>query len=210
MPATTAKKVAGKKTPSPATGAKRRDQAAQLCERLSEFERFVARRFDEISMEINATSQQVDMAESGLKDRFSEMLDVIEAITHSSDGKSAANSGIELDEVVAQTEDASVRILDAAGRIAIRLQNAEGLADEDLRAEIVEAIKKDLDQIVLACSFQDLTSQRIRMTLERIKSIESCLNATAENLGLDIERHENAYLADKAGASQEDIDALFD
>ena len=150
------------------------------------------------------------MAESDLKGRFSDMLDVIEAITHKSDGESAANSGIELDDVVSKTEEASVKILDAAGRIAIRLQNDEGLADDELRAEIIEAIRKDLDQILIACSFQDLTSQRIRTTLERIKSIQSNLSETAEDLGIEIERHENTYLSDKSGASQEDIDALFD
>ena len=44
-------------------------------DQIDTLERFIARRFDEISMEINATSQQVDMAETGITSKFSEILE---------------------------------------------------------------------------------------------------------------------------------------
>ena len=201
---------AGEQNPNAAPGGDSAADHQQFAARLAAFEKFVARRFDEISMEINATSQQVDMAECGLKERFSHMLDVIEAITHHGDGASSANSGIELDSVMAKTEEATVKILDAAGRINIRLQNEEGLDDRELRAETLDAIRRDLDQIMIACSFQDLTSQRIQTTLERIKAVQADLCEAATDLGIEIDEHDNSYLAAPPGASQDDIDKLFD
>ena len=73
-------------------------------EQMDGMERFVRRRFDELSMEINATSQQLDMAEEGLAGRFSEVLSVISAISFSGNGLTAANTGVELEAVITDTE----------------------------------------------------------------------------------------------------------
>jgi hypothetical protein len=42
---------------------------ASLLGQLGSMESFIRRRFDEISMEINATSQQIDMNEDGIRPR---------------------------------------------------------------------------------------------------------------------------------------------
>ena len=72
----------------------------------------MARRFDEISMEINATSQQIDMNEDGMGKRFSEILEILGAINYLGKGESAANTGVELQSVISDTENAANTILD--------------------------------------------------------------------------------------------------
>jgi len=146
-----------------------------LASQLQMIERFIARRFDELSIEINATSQQVDMAEEGIIQRFSEIVEVLKAISFSGDGKTPANAGVELDAVVNMTEDAANTILDAGNRIKEAIKQKEDWGDPAKRAAFLEKIEDDTDEIFMACSFQDITGQRIRKTLENLKEIEEAI-----------------------------------
>src|SRR5690606_35181124 len=132
-------------------------------ERLAKMELFIARRFDEISMEINATSQMIDMAEEGATKRFQDMLGTLHAITFSGDGNTPANSGAELESVIGEAEEAVTRIMDAADRIGAR---TESVTDETTK----NAINADIQEILMACEFQDLTGQRIRKALDNIRT----------------------------------------
>ena len=107
--------------------------ASNVGNQLQAIEQFMARRFDEISMEINATSQQVDMAEEGIITRFSEILEILHAVSYSGDGKTPANAGVELDAVVDMTEEAANKILDAAGRINTKIHSEEDWDNKDAR-----------------------------------------------------------------------------
>ncbi|MGB0719284.1 MAG: hypothetical protein ACPGRX_02360 [Bdellovibrionales bacterium] len=171
-----------------------------VTDRLDALETFIARRFDEISMEINATSQQVDMAEEGIAQRFSDILEILHAVSFSGDGKSPANTGVELDAVVDMTEKAATRILDAADRIATKISQ-----DENLK-KVVD-IDEDIEEIFLACSFQDITGQRIRKTLENLKMIEDRLGSALDKIGIHVEA--NPFTPVANGQSQDDIDKLF-
>ena len=180
-------------------------------EQLSNLERFIARRFDEISMEINATSQMIDMAEEGASRRFHEMLGMLHAITHSGDGNTPANSGAELETVIGQSEKAVTRIMDASERINGHLEDKEAKI-----GDVEEQIKAETHEILMACSFQDLTGQRIRTALENIRMIEERLSSTLSKFGIKTDdpqqkQKNNAddFIPDSA-ASQGDIDALFD
>lgn len=185
-----------------------------LSARLEAFESFVARRFDELSAEVNATSLQLNMAEAGLSERFSEVFDVIETITRRGDGSEPAHAGIELDAVVDRTEEAAVRILDAASRIEDNLERLLGTppGDETTR-RVLQSMKEDVGQITVACTFQDLTGQRIRNTLSRLRQIETTLHDAAGTLGLTLTRPsarpETAQPTGDTEVSQADIDALF-
>ncbi|MFP4314248.1 MAG: hypothetical protein ACLFR0_07970 [Alphaproteobacteria bacterium] len=178
---------------------------------LETLEKFIARRFDEISMEINATSQQVDMAEEGITRKFGEIMEVIQAITHKGGGMSPANAGVELDAVVDMTEDAANRILDAAGRIAALTAQDINWDNEKSRAPALESINKDVEEIFLACSFQDITSQRIKKTLENLKSIEERLGGVLDKLGIKLvgDPADNSFLQENKISSQDEIDTLF-
>ena len=177
---------------------------------LQAMEAFIARRFDEISMEINATSQQFDMAEDGITKRFADILEVLGAINFSGTGNTAANSGVELQAVIEDTEKAANRILDAADRITDTISDGEDWGDEKIREEAREKIKSDLQEIIMACTFQDLTGQRIRNTLDDLHSIETQLSSSIESLGIDVKVDQESM--DKKlqeAANQDDIDALM-
>ncbi len=174
-------------------------------------ETFIARRFDEISMEINATSQQVDMAEDGMAQRMAEVLEVLGAINYSGDGSSAANTGVELESVIEDTAREANKILDAADVIMEEVSPSKDWDDKAVRESAREKIQSCVQDILLACSFQDRTGQRIRNTLNNLHGIEDRLNSTFEKLGIEI-KPDNTAVQDKvkAGMSQGDVDGLFD
>ncbi|HEY8963712.1 MAG TPA: hypothetical protein VIN59_04530, partial [Alphaproteobacteria bacterium] len=115
--------------PIPLNAANMTDQEKVMFEKLAKLETFIARRFDEISMEINATAQQLDMAEGGIASRFSEVLTVLSAVSHSGAGNTAANAGVELEAVIADTDNAATSIMDSAARITDFVTQAETAAD---------------------------------------------------------------------------------
>jgi len=178
----------------------------QVADQLSAIENFISRRFDEISMEINATSQQVDMAEEGITRKFAEILTVLQAISFKGDGSTPANAGVELDAVVEMTEKAANRILDAADRIAHRIHDNQDWGSDESKSKAIEDIDKDIEEILLACSFQDITGQRIRKTLESLKMIETRLGDALTKMGIEVEPPEEVSI--KAN-SQDEIDKLF-
>ncbi len=182
-------------------------------EQMDGMERFVRRRFDEISMEINATSQQLDMAEEGLAGRFSEVLSVISAISFSGNGLTAANTGVELEAVITDTEEAANKILDAADRISQRIRTENQLTGEEARKRFLEETRSDVQDILMACTFQDLTGQRIRKTLESLQLIENKISTTLDELGIEVKVDPLAggvrESTENHAHSQADIDALF-
>jgi chemotaxis regulatin CheY-phosphate phosphatase CheZ len=180
---------------------------------LFEMQSFFARRFDEISMEINATSQQLDMAEGGIAGKFGEIMQVLMAISYQGEGSTAANAGVELEAVIGDTEQAANRILDAADRIANRVHTAGRWNDEMSRDQMLEETRNDVQEILMACTFQDLTGQRIRRTLDSLQLIESRLSSTLEKLGIDVSKSSEMgakqEIEKNIAHSQSDIDALF-
>jgi chemotaxis regulatin CheY-phosphate phosphatase CheZ len=191
-------------------GANLSDADKAMYEKLQKLETFIARRFDEISMEINATAQQLDMAEGGIASRFSEVLTVLSAVSHSGAGNTAANAGVELEAVITDTDSAATSIMDAASRIGDYVTKAQAATDEATRAEYLTGIQNEVEAIFMSCSFQDLTSQRIRKTLENIQTVEDTLNDTLEKMGIEVEvKEEQAIAKETRVTSQDDIDALF-
>ncbi len=201
---------------------------------LQTLEDFISRRFDELSMEINATSQQFDMAEDVITKRFSEILEILGAIGYSGrSGGTSANTGVELEAVIEDTENAANNILDAADRIAEYVSDEKNWEDNETRNEMRERIKNDVQEILMACTFQDLTGQRIRNTLNNLHSIEERLSSTFQRLGIDVmpeedlvKRHvreasdqseiDNMFASESkkptssAPVSQDDVDGMFD
>ena len=178
---------------------------------LNVLETFIARRFDELSMEINASAMQADMAEEGIAKRFSEILEVIGAINYSGDGSTAANTGVELEAVINETEKAANSILDAADRIVEHISDNKDWSDAAIRDEMRTNIQNDIQEILMACTFQDLTGQRIRNTLDNLHNIEEKLNTTFEKLGIQAAPSETKLEEDTYKAVDQDgVDSLFD
>ncbi len=200
------------------------DQARELLklvrQEMGSFEDFVARRFDELSVEINATAQQMGLVEEEIIQRFGDMIGVLGSISKEGDGRSAHNTGVELDTVIKTTEDAANTIMDAADKIANNLQKDIDWTDEAARQKLLDEINGNLQEILLACTFQDLTGQRITKALENLRAVESQLGGTLEALGIDIGESETKDSGkdqqssttpdeDSPPASQDEIDALF-
>ena len=139
-----------------------------LQQALSEMRQFVARRFDEVSFEVNATGQILGMTEEAMATRFTEIMSVLSAVSFKGDGKTPHNVGVELESVVKTTEDAANKILDAAGAISDLTRETVDWSNAQERAKILEKINNNADMILAACAFQDLTGQRIAKTLENI------------------------------------------
>lgn len=190
------------------------DSVVNINDKLNTMEQFIARRFDEISMEINATSQQIDMTEEGIARRFAEILDIMSAISYHGDGETQVNTGVELEAVIDDTEQAANKILDAADHIAEMVGEQKEWDNPDKREQLLNTIRSDVQNILLACTFQDLTGQRIRKTLENLQLIEERLSGTLDRLGINInvdkEKAVETVAEGKTKAqSQDDIDALF-
>lgn len=79
----------------------------------------------------------------------------------------------ELDAVVMATEDATAKILDAAEQI-----EATG---NDISPELTERLTNAVTQIYEACSFQDITGQRIAKVVQTLKHIEAQLESLFTN-----------------------------
>ena len=180
---------------------------------LSEMRIFVARRFDEVSFEVNATGQILGMTEEAMAGRFTEILTILNAISFKGDGQTPHNVGVELEAVVKTTEDAANKILDAATVISDLTKKPINWQDDKARAQFIEQINLQTDMILAACAFQDLTGQRIVRTLENIRKAEAELSDTLQRMGLkiDVSSEKTArVLNEEARAhSQADIDALF-
>jgi chemotaxis protein CheZ len=192
------------------------DQMATLLGQIGAMETFIKRRFDEISMEINATSQQIDMNEDGMAKRFAEILGVMNAISYSGDGTTPANTGVELEAVITDTARAANAILDEADKMNLLLAPADPhmWGDPVQRARMLEELQTSVQNIMLACSFQDIAGQRIRKTLESINEIEERITGALEGMGIGPETLHAAVDAGtldslKSGSTQDDIDALF-
>ncbi len=185
---------------------------AALLSQISTMETFIKRRFDEISMEINATSQQIDMSETGMAKRFGEILNVMNAISYSDDGTTPANTGVELEAVISETSRAANTILDNCDHIN-EILTPEAFADAKAREKLLQELRNGIQNIMLACSFQDTAGQRIRKTIESIHDIEDRISGALEGMGIGAETLQAAADASKAplksGATQADIDELF-
>jgi chemotaxis protein CheZ len=136
---------------------------------LAEMHRFVDRRIAELSAEIHGAVQMVDFSEANLSGQLARIHEQVAGLI-AVPALATRNSGIELQAVVEATETAANRILEAAEVIADWVQDG---ARDPARLDDV-AIR--VNAIFEACSFQDLTGQRIRRAIAHLQRVESLLD----------------------------------
>lgn len=122
----------------------------------------------------------------------------------------------ELDAIVAATADATNNIMDAVEMVEDVMTRAEG----DDSTKLMDATTK----IYEACTFQDITGQRINKVVSMLKHIEDKIDAMLGHLPAELstasEKTEskkpvtdedllNGPQLDGKGQSQDDIDALL-
>ncbi len=142
--------------------------ATTIRSEMGELRSFVDRRIAELSMEIHATVQLVDYSETNLTEQLTGIKAQIASVV-AAPNVSSRNSGLELEAVVEATEEAANRIMEAAEAISDWLR--DGRNDQASR----EVVNAKVNAIFEACSFQDVTGQRIRRAIQHLQHVETML-----------------------------------
>jgi chemotaxis protein CheZ len=140
-------------------------------EQISELRRFLDRRVAELSAEIHASVTLNEMSEASLTAQINRVQQEVAAMVRAPMADSRS-SGIELEAVVQGTEDAANQIMEAAE--AIQDWIGKGVSNE-----AADDIGQKVQAIFEACSFQDLTSQRIRRAIRHLQQVDTMLNSIA-------------------------------
>jgi chemotaxis protein CheZ len=176
---------------------------------------FVDRRIAELSAEILATTDLMDFSESNLTGQLNTIREQITGIT-ALPSQSTRNSGLELEAVVEETDNAANRIMEAAEAIGDLTRTA--IPDPDARA----AMDAHVNTIFEACAFQDLTGQRIRRAIQHLQHVETMLAELMPHAAPpDVEQvtvtapmvrpmQTPEYAAGNPDLGQASVDSLFD
>ena len=142
-------------------------------------------------------------------------------------------ASLQLDTIVQTTETATNEIMEASDSIEGILKQIHGFTLDDQEVQdLIDKASNQLISIIEACSFQDLTGQRINQVVKTLRFIESRILAMIDIWGgleafkdLPIPENEgdgsdagsfneegllNGPALGNQGLSQDDIDALFD
>lgn len=173
--------------------------------------RLLDRRMAELSAELHASVELVDMNEARLSQELTQMHEQIAGLV-AVPSLASRNSGVELEAVVAATEAAANTIMEAAE--AIQCWIHQGGRDP----ASIQALAARVNSIFEACSFQDVTGQRVRRAIQHLQQVECMLErfmphptAAAEKLLVATERHTVQLAAQgQSDMAQSEIDALLD
>ncbi len=141
---------------------------SEIAPLFDDMHRFVDRRIAELSAEVHATVQLVDFSENNLSGQLARIHDQIATMV-AMPATATRNSGIELEAVVQATESAANKIMGAAEAIS------DWLRDGKRDPESLEAVAEKVNTIFEACTFQDVTGQRIRRAIEHLQQVETML-----------------------------------
>ncbi|MGD0107516.1 MAG: hypothetical protein ABSC06_26280 [Rhodopila sp.] len=133
---------------------------------------FVDRRIAELSAEIHATSDLMDFSETNLSGQLSDIRSQIASVI-ALPTAATRNSGLELEAVVQATEEAANRIMEAAEAIGNWIRDGKN------DPASLEDMNQKVNAIFEACSFQDVTGQRIRRAIQHLQQVENMLTEMA-------------------------------
>jgi chemotaxis protein CheZ len=184
---------------------------AEVAPLFGEMRGFVDRRIAELSAELAATSEIADMAEENLSRRLGQVHEQIAQLV-AIPAASTRNSGLELEAVVQATEAAANTIMEATE--AIQVWISSGQKDQ----ASIEALSARVNSIFEACSFQDVTGQRIRRAIQHLQQVETMLEHIVPGVAPEPQRGvrvptqmrtTSAAAQATPDLSQADIDALL-
>ena len=200
---------------------------SEIAPLFEELRRFTDRRIAELSAEIHATVQMVDYSEVNLSAQLGKIQEQV-AVMVATPAAATRNSGLELEAVVQATEAAANQIMEAAEAIGDWLRN------HSKDVETLEIVAMKLNSIFEACSFQDVTGQRIRRAIQHLQHVETMLTEISPRqpevapnavevapdlVQADVDRvfalmQQSAGMvpaaAPAAGLGQDDLDQMFD
>jgi chemotaxis protein CheZ len=135
---------------------------------IEDLRRFTDRRIAELSSEIHATVQLFDFGETNLSGQLAKIQEQV-AVMVAMPAAATRNSGLELEAVVQATEAAANQIMEAAEAIG------DWLRDGSRDVDSIESVASKLNSIFEACTFQDVTGQRIRRAIQHLQHVETML-----------------------------------
>jgi chemotaxis protein CheZ len=142
---------------------------AEIAPLFAELRHFTDRRIAELSSEIHATVQLFDFGEENLSGQLARIQEQVAAMV-AVPAAATRNSGLELEAVVQATEAAANQIMEAAEAIGDWLR----VGARDVAS--IEIVASKLNSIFEACSFQDVTGQRIRRAIQHLQHVETMLS----------------------------------
>lgn len=176
----------------------------------ADLSRFVDRRIAELSAELHASVQLSDMSEEKLSRELAQVHERIAGLV-ALPAEASRNSGVELEAVVMATESAANIILEAAEAIQdwIMTGQRDTAGIEDLASKV--------NAIFEACSFQDVTGQRIRRAIQHLQQVETILERVLpgqarqpeSKVVVRTQMRTVAAASSAADLAQRDIDALL-
>ena len=168
---------------------------------LEELRRFVDRRITELSVEVHGAVQLVDYSEANLSGQIARIHEQIATLV-AVPAAATRNSGVELELVVQATESAANHIMEAAEAIGAWLR--EGRRDP----ASLEAMAVRVNAIFEACTFQDVTGQRIRRAISHLQQVETMLTELMPAVGTSFTAVPEPS-APAPDLMQDQVDALF-
>lgn len=135
----------------------------------------------------------------------------------------------QLDEIVGATERATHSILEQMEQVDELVDEIRAEEDAEKRAALCDKVNDQTMQAIEACTFQDITGQRVTKIVRSMKFVEERVNAMVSLWGVEaIEQMAEKYgedsdavdadsallngpaLPSEASISQDEIDKLFD
>ncbi|SDB68789.1 hypothetical protein [Belnapia rosea] len=141
---------------------------AEMGGMFAELRGFIDRRIAELSAEVHATVQLVDYSEENLSGQLTRIHEQIAGLV-AIPAATTRNSGVELEAVVQATEAAANTIMEAAEAIQAWLDG------DKQDAASLRLVSEKVNSIFEACSFQDVTGQRIRRAIQHLQQVEQML-----------------------------------
>jgi chemotaxis protein CheZ len=177
---------------------------AELGSAMDGLRQFVDRRISELSVEIHGTTQLLDFSEANLSGQLARIQQEIGRVI-AVPAMATRTSGLELEAVVQATEQAANQIMEAAEAIGTWIEQAR----EDPAA--IQAITERLNTIFEACTFQDLTGQRIRRAIDHLQRVEEMLDGLAPSAPNASEGapHTTPAWGENPDLGQSDVDRMF-
>jgi chemotaxis protein CheZ len=190
--------------------AMRQAMRAEIQPLFADMSRLVDRRIAELSAELHASVELVDMNEAKLSKEMAMVHEQIAGLV-AAPSASSRNSGVELEAVVVATEAAANTIMEAAEAIQ------DWIMGDRRDPDSIQALASRVNAIFEACSFQDVTGQRIRRAIQHLQTVETMLErfvpsqpAPAARLVVATGRHTVEPAArSQADMAQDEIDALL-
>jgi chemotaxis protein CheZ len=155
-------------------------------------------------MEIHATVQLVDYSETNLSAQLARIHEKISNVV-AAPAAATYNSGVELEAVVQATENAANQIMEAAEAIGNWLQSGGD-------PTALQAVSQQVNAIFEACTFQDLTGQRVRRAIEHLQNVETMLSGLMHDgtgASGEVPSRDNAAGAINPDLGQNEVDQMF-